>query len=343
MTLFFNNDYSRGAHPKVIEKILETNMQVELGYGFDSYCSSAKDKIKKSCGKEDAEIYFLVGGTQTNATVIRSVLKQCEGVIAPDTGHISTHEAGIIEVGGHKVIELKNYEGKIRAIDVKNYFKNYNKYEIKMHMVRPGMVYITYPTEYGTLYSKDELKELYDVCKENNIPLYVDGARLGYGLVARECDMSFNEFANLCDIFYVGGTKVGALCGEAIVFLNKSYVPNNFPTLIKQMGGLLAKGRLLGVQFDALFTNDLYFKISKNAINMANILKTNLKANNYKFFINSPTNQQFIILENEKIKKLQKFINFSIWENYDENNSVIRLVTDWSTTEEDINKLIKFF
>ena len=343
MTLFFNNDYSRGAHPKVIEKILETNMQVELGYGFDSYCSSAKDKIKKSCGKEDAEIYFLVGGTQTNATVIRSVLKQCEGVIAPDTGHISTHEAGIIEVGGHKVIELKNYEGKIRAIDVKNYFKNYNKDEIKMHMVRPGMVYITYPTEYGTLYSKDELKELYDVCKENNIPLYEDGARLGYGLVARECDMSFNEFANLCDIFYVGGTKVGALCGEAIVFLNKSYVPNNFPTLIKQMGGLLAKGRLLGVQFDALFTNDLYFKISKNAINMANILKTNLKANNYKFFINSPTNQQFIILENEKIKKLQKFINFSIWENYDENNSVIRLVTDWSTTEEDINKLIKFF
>ena len=220
MTLFFNNDYSRGAHPKVIEKILETNMQVELGYGFDSYCSSAKDKIKKSCGKEDSEIYFLVGGTQTNATVIRSVLKQCEGVIAPDTGHISTHEAGIIEVGGHKVIELKNYEGKIRAIDVNNYIENYNKDEIKMHMVRPGMVYITYPTEYGTLYSK---------------------------------------------------------------------------------------------------------------------------ANNYKFFINSPTNQQFIILENEKIKKLQKFINFSIWENYDENNSVIRLVTDWSTTEEDINKVIKLF
>lgn len=343
MTLFFNNDYSRGAHPKVIEKILETNMQVELGYGFDSYCSSEKDKIKKSCGKEDAEIYFLVGGTQTNATVIRSVLKQCEGVIAPDTGHISTHEAGIIEVGGHKVIELKNYEGKIRAIDVNNYIENYNKDEIKMHMVRPGMVYITYPTEYGTLYSKDELKELYDVCKENNIPLYVDGARLGYGLVARECDMSFNEFANLCDIFYIGGTKVGALCGEAIVFSNKSYVPNNFPTLIKQMGGLLAKGRLLGVQFDALFTNDLYFKISKNAINMAHILKTNLKANNYKFFINSPTNQQFIILENEKIKKLQKFINFSIWEDYDENNSVIRLVTDWSTTEEDINKVIKLF
>lgn len=343
MTLFFNNDYSRGAHPKVIEKILETNMQVELGYGFDSYCSSAKDKIKKSCGKEDAEIYFLVGGTQTNETVIRSVLKQCEGVIAPDTGHISTHEAGIIEVGGHKVIELKNYEGKIRAIDVNNYIENYNKDEIKMHMVRPGMVYITYPTEYGTLYSKDELKELYDVCKENNIPLYVDGARLGYGLVARECDMSFNEFANLCDIFYIGGTKVGALCGEAIVFSNKNYVPNNFPTLIKQMGGLLAKGRLLGVQFDALFTNDLYFKISKNAINMAHILKTNLKANNYKFFINSPTNQQFIILENEKIKKLQKLINFSIWEDYDENNSVIRLVTDWSTTEEDINKVIKLF
>ena len=206
MILHFNNDYSRGAHPKVIDKIVQTNMLLECGYGFDSYCSSAKNKIKKSCGKRDAEVYFLVGGTQTNATVIRSILKQCEGVIAPDTGHISTHEAGIIEVGGHKVIELTNYEGKLRAIDVKNYIDNYNKDEIKMHMVRPGMVYITFPTEYGTLYSKKELEELYDVCKENNIPLYVDGARLGYGLVTKECDMTFNEFSNLCDIFYIGGT-----------------------------------------------------------------------------------------------------------------------------------------
>lgn len=343
MTLYFSNDYSRGAHPKVIEKIVQTNMQLECGYGFDSYCSSAKNKIKKSCGKRDAEVYFLVGGTQTNATVIKSILKQYEGVIAPDTGHISTHEAGIIEVGGHKVIELTNYEGKIRAIDVKNYIDNYNKDEIKMHMVTPGMVYITFPTEYGTLYSKNELEELYDVCKENNIPLYVDGARLGYGLVAKECDMTFNEFSNLCDIFYIGGTKVGALCGEAVVFSNKIYVPNNFPTLIKQMGGLLAKGRLLGVQFDALFTDDLYFEISRNAIKMANRLKRSLKSKNYKFFIDSATNQQFIILENKKIKELQKFINFSIWENYNDDNSVIRLVTDWSTTEEDIDKVIKLF
>lgn len=266
-------------------------MHLEPGYGFDSYCSSAKNKIKESCGKRDAEIYFLVGGTQTNATVIRSILKQCEGVIAPDTGHISTHEAGIIEVGGHKVIELTNYEGKIRAIDVKNYIDNYNKDEIKMHMVTPEMVYITFPTEYGTLYSKKELEELYDVCKENNIPLYIDGARLGYGLVIKECDMTFNEFSNLCDIFYIGGTKVGALCGEAVVFSNKSCVPNNFPTLIKQMGGLLAKGRLLGVQFDALFIDDLYFEISRNAIKMANRLKRNLKSKNYKFLIDSPTNQ----------------------------------------------------
>lgn len=210
-------------------------------------------------------------------------------------------------------------------------------------MVTPGMVYITFPTEYGTLYSKKELEELYDVCKENNIPLYVDGARLGYSLVTNECDMTFNEFSNLCDIFYIGGTKVGALCGEAVVFSNKSYVPNNFPTLIKQMGGLLAKGRLLGVQFDALFTDDLYFKISKNAIKMANRLKRSLKSKNYKFLIDSPTNQQFIIIENKKIKKLQKFINSSIWENYNDDNSVIRLVTDWSTTEEDIDNVIKLF
>ena len=212
-----------------------------------------------------------------------------------------------------------------------------------MYMVTLGMVYITFPTEYGTLYSKKELEELYDVCKENNIPLYIDGARLGYGLVTKECDMTFNEFSNLCDIFYIGGTKVGALCGEAVVFSNKSYVPNNFPTLIKQMGGLLAKGRLLGVQFDALFTDDLYFEISRNALKMANRLKRNLKSKNYKFLIDSPTNQQFIILENKKIKELQKFINFSIWENYNDDNSVIRLVTDWSTTEEDIDKVVKLF
>lgn len=341
MTLFFANDYSRGAHPKVLDKLVQSNMEIEVGYGFDSYTNSAKEKIKKACAKSDAEIFFLVGGTQTNATVIKSLLRSYEGVIATNTGHISTHEAGIIELGGHKVIELANYEGKLRASEVREYLETFHDDANKTHMVLPGMVYISYPTEYGTLYSKKELEELYEVCQDYNIPLFIDGARLGYGLMSKECDMTFEEFTNLCDVFYIGGTKVGALCGEAIVFSNPKYVQQNFVTIIKQMGALLAQGRLLGIQFDALFTNNLYFEISKHAIEMAEILKHGLKEKGYKFFVDSPTNQQFIIIENSKLSELEERVKFAKWEKYDNTHTIIRFVTDWATKKEDVEKLVE--
>ncbi|MGX7111346.1 threonine aldolase family protein [Gemella cuniculi] len=340
MTLFFANDYSKGAHPKVLEKLVETNMKIEVGYGFDTYCDSAKEKIRKACGKKDAEIFFLTGGTQTNATVIKSLLRPYEGVIAVNTGHISTHEAGIIEAGGHKVIELNNYNGKLNVDDVREYINTFYKDANRTHMVMPGMVYITYPTEYGTLYTKEELNNLYKVCKEYDIPLFVDGARLGYGLMARECDITFQEFSSLCDVFYIGGTKIGALCGEAVVFSNTKIIPQNYTTFIKQMGALLAKGRLLGVQFDALFTDNLYFEISKHAIDMAELLKETLKEKGYKFFLDSPTNQQFVVIKNEAAKELEKKMKFAYWEKYDNNNTIIRFVTDWATQKEDIEKLI---
>lgn len=341
MTLFFLNDYSRGAHEKVLEKIVESNMETEIGYCFDSYCISAKEKIKKACAKENAEVFFLVGGTQTNATIIKSLLHPYEGVIAPKSGHINTHEAGIIEAGGHKVIELPQYEGKLCAEDLSVYLDDFSNDENNIHMVQPGMVYITYPTEYGTTYSKSELEEIYNLCKYNNIPLFIDGARLGYGLMSKACDVTLPEFANLCDVFYIGGTKVGALCGEAIVFSSTKYIPQHFVTLIKQMGALLAKGRLLGVQFDALFSNNLYFEISQHAIEMAELLQKGLREKGYQFYVDSPTNQQFIIIENSKLEQLKEKVKYTSWEKYDDNHTVIRLVTDWATKKEDVEKLIE--
>lgn len=340
MTLFFMNDYGRGAHPKIIESLSKTNFDIEVGYGFDSYTEKAKEKIRKVCGKPNAEIYFLVGGTQTNAVVIKSLLRSYEGVVATDSGHISTHEAGAIEHTGHKVIELKNDNGKLNYLDVEDYFDSFNKDGNKDHMVKPGMVYISYPTEYGTLYSKKELEALHSLCKKNNVPLFIDGARLGYGLASKESDLAFEELANLCDVFYIGGTKVGALCGEAIVFTNSDIVPASYITIIKQMGALLAKGRLLGVQFDTLFTDNLYFEISKHAVEMAELLKNGLREKGYKFYIDSPTNQQFIIIENSKMEDLQSKVQFAYWEKYDNEHTVIRFVTDWSTKKEDVEKLI---
>ncbi|ERK59590.1 Beta-eliminating lyase [Gemella bergeri ATCC 700627] len=341
MTLFFVNDYGRGAHPKILEQLTQTNLESEYGYGMDSYSERAKEKIRLSCKKEDAEIYFLVGGTQTNAVVIKSLLRSYEGVISANTGHISTHEAGAIEYTGHKVIELPNYNGKLCAEDVEEYFDTFGKDANLMHMVKPGMVYISYPTEYGTLYSKEELTALHTICKKYSVPLFVDGARLGYGLMAKECDITFKEFADLCDVFYIGGTKIGALCGEAVVFTNKTIVPENYITIIKQAGALLAKGRLLGVQFDTLFTDNLYFNISKHAIEMAELLKKGLKDKGCKFYIDSPTNQQFIIVENNRMEKLKKTVQFAKWEKYDDTHTIIRFVVDWSTKKEDVEQLIK--
>ena len=269
------------------------------------------------------------------------MLDSYEGVIAANTGHINGHEAGAIEYTGHKIIALPNREGKIFADEIEIYIKTFYENDSHSHMVFPGMVYASHPTEYGTIYSKTELEKIYEVCKKYEIPFFIDGARLGYGLMPKESDLTLADVAKLCDVFYIGGTKVGALCGEAVVF-TKNNTPKHFITRIKQHGALLAKGRLLGVQFDALFSDNLYFEISKHAIKMAEKLKSVLKEKGYRFFLETPTNQQFIILENNKMNELRKNISFCFWEKYDENHSVVRFATSWSTKEADIKALQDF-
>ena len=338
--LFFVNDYCEGAHPAILQKLLETNMEKLSGYGTDKYCDSAKEKIRKACGCPDADVFFLVGGTQTNATIIGSVLNRYEGVLAAQTGHVSCHEAGAIEYTGHKVLTLPAENGKIKAESITDYVETFYGDESHDHMVFPGMVYISHPTEYGTLYSKKELEELSIVCHEYDAPLYLDGARLGYGLVSEENDVTLADIASLCDAFYIGGTKVGALCGEAVVF-PKNNAPKHFMTTVKQHGALLAKGRVLGVQFDTLFTDNLYFEISKNAIKTADTLKQALKEKGYTFYIDSPTNQIFLVLEDERLKELEQKVAVSFWEKADDNHTIIRLATSWATKEEEIKALIE--
>lgn len=338
--LSFESDYTEGAHEKVLEKLFETNMEKLSGYGFDKYCESAKEKIKKACQCFNAEISFLVGGTQTNTVIIDAMLNKFEGVIAAKTGHISVHEAGAIENTGHKVIEINHNNGKIVADELESYLHSFWQDDNHEHMVFPGMVYISHPTEYGTLYSKNELKIISEICRKYKIPLYLDGARLGYGIMSNNTDLTLPLIAECCDVFYIGGTKVGALCGEAVVF-TKNNMPKHFMTIVKQHGALLAKGRLLGIQFDALFTDDLYFKISRHAIEMAEILKKGFKEKGYSFYIDSSTNQQFIILQNSKMEELNKKVCFSFWEKIDDEHTVVRFATSWATEKDDILKLME--
>lgn len=338
--LSFASDYIAGAHPRLLERLVETNMESLSGYGTDPYCASAAKKIKEACGCENAEVFFISGGTQTNQIVIDTMLNPYEGVVAATTGHVSGHEAGAIEYTGHKVLTVPGYEGKLKAADVDRLISDFYADDNHEHMVFPGMVYISYPTEYGTIYSKQELTEISEVCKKYDIPLFIDGARLGYGLTSYQCDITLPEFALLADVFYVGGTKVGALCGEAVVF-TKNNVPKHFMTMVKQHGALLAKGRLMGVQFDTLFTDDLYMKISRHAIDMAEKIKEIFEKKGYRFFLESPTNQQFIILDNETMERLGKSVVFGFWEKYDENHTVVRFATSWSTTQNDLEELEK--
>jgi len=338
--LSFESDYIEGAHEKILQRFLETNMEKVTGYGADPYCESAKAKIKKACACPQAEVYFLVGGTQTNMMVISTMLKPYEGVIAARTGHVSVHEAGAIEFHGHKVLELPQHQGKIQADELRAYLESFWQDENHEHMVFPGMVYISHPSEYGTLYSKQELEALSDICREYKIPLYMDGARMGYALMSRDTDVTLPIIADLCDVFYIGGTKVGALCGEAVVF-TKNNMPAHFSTLVKQRGALVAKGRLLGIQFDTLFTNDLYYRISRHAIEMAELLKRGLRQKGYRFLLESPTNQQFIILENTEAERLKEKVVLSFWEKTDENHAAYRIATSWATKKEDIEALLE--
>ena len=336
----FASDYIAGAHPVIMQRLLETNMENLSGYGTDQYCAQAKEKIKQAFQCPDGEVFFLVGGTQTNQVIISTMLAPYEGVIAAKTGHVSVHEAGAIEYSGHKVIELEEKDGKLAAEDIKKCIEDFYSDDNHEHMVYPGMVYISFPTEYGTLYSKQELTEISNVCRNYEIPLFIDGARLGYGIESKENDLRPEEIAELCDVFYIGGTKVGALFGEAVV-ITKSALKKDFRYCMKQSGAMLAKGRLLGIQFDTLFTDDLYCKISKNAIETADRLKQALKEKGYQFFIDSPTNQIFIVLEDCQMEELGKKVEFGFWEKYDENHTVVRFATSWGTKMEDIEELIR--
>ncbi len=336
--LSFESDYIKGAHPQILSALYKLNEDPFAGYGEDKFSKTAKQKIAAACATDAKDIFFLVGGTQTNAVVIATMLKDYEGVIAAQTGHINVHEAGAIEHTGHKVLPLPAHLGKINAQDLSAYLKTFYADENYPHMVFPGMVYISQPTEYGTLYSKAELNAIYAICKEYKIPLYIDGARLGYAHASTENDVSLPELARLCDAFYIGGTKVGALCGEALVF-TRNNAPSHFITRVKQHGALLAKGSLIGIQFDTLFTDNLYFKISKNAIDSAHQLIEILEKKGFKFFLKSPTNQQFIIVSNDKLQKLREHVATGFWEKYDENSSVIRFATSWATTQDELIKL----
>lgn len=336
--LSFENDYNVGAHPRILERLIETNFEPQPGYGADCYCESAKERVRAAFSCPNGDVFFLTGGTQTNSVVIDALLHSYEGVIAAATGHIALHEAGAIEFTGHKVLELPSHDGKIDASELLTFLETFYRDESHVHMVFPGMVYISYPTEFGTLYSKAELTALHEVCRAYEIPLFVDGARLGYGLMSEACDLTPAEFATRCDVFYVGGTKVGTLCGEAVVF-PKGDMPNHFLTAVKQHGALLAKGRLLGVQFAALFEDDLYFSISRNAIDMAERLKAVFHDKNCRIWRESPTNQQFLVLENSEMKRLREKVAFSFWERFDENHTVCRFVTSWATTQEQLSAL----
>ena len=336
--LSFECDYNVGAHPLILQRLIETNFEAQPGYGEDAYTASAKQKIKAACGRDNLDVHFLAGGTQTNRIVIDAMLHPVQGVIAATTGHVAAHEAGAIEASGHKVLTVPGHDGKVHADEVEALIKRFYADEAYTHMVFPGMVYISHPTEYGTLYTKDELTAISEVCRKYDIPLFLDGARLGYGLMSEGTDVTLGDVCDLCDVFYIGGTKVGALCGEAVVF-TKGNTPAHFFTFIKQNGALLAKGRLIGVQFDVLFTDDLYFKLGKNAIDMARELRVICAEKGYKTYLESPTNQQFFILENEKCAELSKHVRFSEWERPDEQHTVIRLATSWATTKDDLAAL----
>ena len=333
--LSFESDYTEGAHESILRRLMETNLEQTPGYGLDCYSDSAKEKIREAFGVPDAEVFFLVGGTQTNSTVISSVLRGYEGVIAVETGHIGVHESGAVEFTGHKVLTLPHHDGKMSAVDLKAYLEAFYSDGTYEHMVIPGMVYISFPTELGTIYSKSELAAIHEVCRDYSIPLFIDGARLGYGLMSSANDIDPKELAGLCDVFYVGGTKVGALFGEAVVF-PRGNAPAHFFTTIKQHGALLAKGRMLGLQFDTLFTDGLYFKIARHADEMASVLKGIFLEKGYDTFIDSPTNQQFFVMTRSKAEELHEKVRFEDWCPVDREQIAVRFVTSWATREENV-------
>ena len=337
--ILFQCDYNEGAHPKVLERLVQTNMEQTPGYSEDKYCEEAREKIRKACGDDSLAVHFLVGGTQTNVTVINAALRKHQGVLCAVTGHINVHETGAIEATGHKVLALPSEDGKITAAQVREAYEAHWNDADHEHIVQPGMVYISHPTENGTLYEKEELQALSRTCRELGLPLFLDGARLGYGLMSEKSSLGLSEIAELTDVFYIGGTKVGALFGEAVVITNPA-LKKDFRYLIKQHGGMLAKGRLLGIQFNVLFTDNLYFDIAKGADELAMRLKAAFLEKGYGLRYDSYTNQQFPILPNEHLEKLKEKYSYGFWEAVDDSHSAVRFCTSWATKKEAVDALI---
>lgn len=338
-TPLFSSDYMEGAHPDVLRRLAETNLLQTPGYGTDAFCESAREKIRAACGAPDAAVHFLLGGTQANAVVIAALLPPYQGVIAADTGHISVHEAGAIELGGHKVLTCPHRDGKLTAAAVRAAIDAWRGDANRDHMVMPGMVYLSHPTEFGTLYTRAELAAISAVCHDAGLPLYLDGARLAYALACRENDVTLGDLVALCDVFYIGGTKCGALFGEAVVAPDPALMPHFF-TVMKQHGALLAKGRVLGVQFDALFTDGLYGRIGAPALRAADRIRAALRERGYRLHMPNPTNQIFLVVPDAEVPALADAAGIGFFEHYDETHSVVRIATSWATTDEAVDALL---
>ncbi|MDO4643676.1 MAG: aminotransferase class V-fold PLP-dependent enzyme [Cardiobacteriaceae bacterium] len=336
----FGSDYLAGCHPAILEKLCETNLLQTNGYGQDPYCEAAREKIRKAVGSEQVDVHFLVGGTQTNATVIAAALRPYQGVIASEWGHITTHETGAIEAGGHKVLALPSADGKLSAEQVRAYFeREYQQSTVQEHIVQPSMVYLSQSTEFGTVYQKEELQALSQICREYGLWLFVDGARLGYTLDASVSDVTLHDLATLCDVFYIGGTKCGALFGEAVVIVNPALKPH-FRAMMKQQGALLAKGRLLGVQFDVLFSDNLYARICQQAVVFAQIIRQAFEEKGFAFYGQSTTNQQFPIVNRAQADLLMHDFGFAYWQAHGTQH-VVRYCTSWATTQAEVDSLLQ--
>lgn len=335
----FQCDYNEGAHPRIMEKLLQTNLEQTVGYGEDHYCAEAREAIRKAIGRPDADVHFLVGGTQANATVISSILRPYQGVLCASTGHINVHETGAIERGGHKVLAMEARNGLLGSEQIRTAMQLHQAEDGPEHTVQPGMVYISFSSELGTVYSLRQLREISAACREYGLPLFIDGARMGYGLASEGCDVTLQDIAELADVFYLGGTKQGALFGEAVVILNET-LKKDFRYYIKQNGGMLAKGRLLGIQFLTLFEDGLYFEVSQHAVNQALRIRDAFKAKGFEMLVQSPSNQQFPILDNETLGCLSEKFLFSVWQKVDDEHTAVRFCTSWATRPEAVDTLL---
>lgn len=335
----FQCDYNEGAHPRIMERLMETNFEQTVGYGEDHYCEAARAAVRKAVGREDVDVHFLVGGTQANATVISSILRPYQGVLCATTGHINVHETGAIEHGGHKVLALEATDGLLTAALIREAVEAHYAEDGPEHTVQPGMVYISFSSEVGTVYSLSQLREISAVCREYGLPLFIDGARMGYGLASEGCDVSLSDIAALADVFYLGGTKQGALFGEAVVIVNDA-LKKDFRYCIKQNGGMLAKGRLLGIQFLTLFEDGLYFQLSEHAVSQAMRIRDAFESKGFGFLVQSPSNQQFPILDNATMERLSSDFLFSFWQKVDDTHTAVRFCTSWATRPEAVDALI---